>query len=351
MPVTPISLEAIPFPVGSTNAQLYQNQMNLVAALRRALMAVQANDVDLTPLETAVTAVQTDIATIEDNVTDLTSLQFQSATEIAALAAAGVLTAEEMAQLAAEDAQLNDYIEAVSRHLLAQVPEVTTQLEHNALATINAAIEAHRATTGVRAMVSVTDGHAELITSLSATVGVTNANVTTLEQAVATGDAALATRITTTETNVAGNTSSISSIQSSVDGVNSKLTFRVNAQNEVIGYTTIGGTPQGSYFDVVVDKFRVSKVGTAGGAALPVFAIQTVNGIAQIAFRGDMFADGTIVARNIAAGTITADKLNVTVLTAISANFGNATVLGELTGGPSGKLKINFTDGRIRATT
>ncbi len=38
-----------------------------------------------------------------------------------------------------------------------------------------------------------------------------------------------------------------------------------------------------------------------------------------------MYADGTIIARHIAAGTITADKLSVTSLSALSANLGTVT--------------------------
>ena len=79
-----------------------------------------------------------------------------------------------------------------------------------------------------------------------------------------------------------------------------------------------------------------------------------------VAVDGTLVIDGTILARHIAANAITsaeiaaggidADRLNVTALTAITANFGDATVTGSLTGGPTGKLNINFTTGRIRGT-
>ena len=111
----------------------------------------------------------------------------------------------------------------------------------------------------------------------------------------------------------------------SVDGVHTRFAVNLNAQNEVIGFIRLDGGVTGSNFTVAADNFYISKVGTAGGAAIPVFAIQTVDGVAKIAFRGDMYADGTIIARHIAAGTITADKLSVTSLSALSANLGTVT--------------------------
>ena len=67
---------------------------------------------------------------------------------------------------------------------------------------------------------------------------------------------------------------------------------------------------QGSSFTVAADYFKVSKIGTTGGTAVPVFSMQTVGGVPKLALRGDMNADGSIIARHIAAGSITADKIN-----------------------------------------
>lgn len=343
--------EAIPFPTGPSNAQIYNHLINLTAALRRIFVALSEGGVDLTAIETAIADLETDVAAVQD-----VNYSFETA-----------IAAQEV---------LGSFAEVANR--------AQTQLEINALATINAAIEAHRGTTGIRSLVSVSDAQAaqaailairatdlegatttldgratdlegatsildgrvdsldastasiaSQITSTTAALGVTNANVTALTTAVATGDAALAADINSLETTVAGNTASITTVQASVNGIATRYGVYLNAQNEVIGYLQLDGTPLGSVFTVAVDNFRVAKVGTTGGAAVPVFAIQTVNGTAKIAFVGDMIADGTItvnalaansvVASKIAAGTITADKMNVTTLDAISANFGTMT--------------------------
>lgn len=305
--------EAIPFPTGPSNAQIYNHLINLTAALRRIFVVLQEGGVDLTAIETAIADLETDVAAVQAD-----NASFET-----------IISAQDV---------LGSLAEVSSR--------VETQLEINALATINAAVEAHRGTTGVRSLVSVTDAQAaqaailalgvddlELatasmasqITSTTAALGVTNANVTALTTAVATGDAALAADINSLETNVAGNTASITTVQASVNGIATRYGVYLNAQNEVIGYLQLDGTPLGSVFTVAVDNFRVAKVGTAGGAAVPVFAIQTVNGAAKIAFVGDMIADGTITANALVAGSITADKLSVGSLSAISANLGTVT--------------------------
>jgi hypothetical protein len=79
----------------------------------------------------------------------------------------------------------------------------------------------------------------------------------------------------------------------------------------------------------------VSKVGTTGGAAVPVFAISTVGGTPKMALRGDMLIDGVIFARHLSVGSvtadkiaaraITADKINVASLSALNANLGTVT--------------------------
>ena len=305
--------EVIPFPTGQTNAQLYNHQRNLTAVLRRFFATLSEGGVDLTAIETAIADLETEVAAVQD-----VNSSFET-----------IIAGQEV---------LGSLAEVASRQ--------ETLHEANARATIAASVEAHRAGNGVRSMVSVTDGHSQLITSLNSAIGVTNANVTTLQTTVADGDAALAADITTLETTVAGNTASIAVVQTSVNGIATRYGVYLNAQNEVIGYLQLDGTPLGSAFTVAVDNFRVAKVGTTGGASVPVFAIQTVNGTAKIAFIGDMIADGTIttnalaansvVAGKIAAGTITADKLNVTSLNAISANLG--TVIAGTIQNPAGTL-------------
>lgn len=279
-----MSFENIPFPTGQTNQQLYSWGANLSTQLRRILQEVASGeDGDLTELQQAVEDLQA--------ATEPLTPQFYS----------------EHALITASANVRNSLAEVANRQ--------ATQLEQNAAATIKAAIEAHRASTGIRTQLSVNNGFAEQITSLTASVGVTEANVTALTQVVADGDQALATQIGTVETTVAGNTASIEEVSTSVDGIATRYGVYLNAQNEVIGAIQLDGTPLGSTFTVAVDNFRVSKAGETGGDAVPIFAIQTVGETAKIALVADMFADGSITARS----------LDVETLSAISANIGTVT--------------------------
>lgn len=70
----------------------------------------------------------------------------------------------------------------------------------------------------------------------------------------------------------------------------------------------------------------------AAGTEAPPFVIGEVDGNPVVAINGDLYADGTVVARMVAAGAITADKINVIDLSAISANLGAIT---------AGSLNIN----------
>lgn len=64
-----------------------------------------------------------------------------------------------------------------------------------------------------------------------------------------------------------------------------------------------------SVFSVIADQFMVAKPGVNGALPQPVFDIGTVNGVTKVVIRGDVVADGSIVAEKITAGTITADRL------------------------------------------
>ena len=81
------------------------------------------------------------------------------------------------------------------------------------------------------------------------------------------------------------------------------------------------------------DQFIVAQPGVE--ALKPVFAVGTIGGVARVTIRGDMYADGTI----------TASKLNVAELSAITANIGVVTA-GELNA-QNGTMQINLNAGTI----
>lgn len=318
-----MSFEAIPFPTGQSNQHLYNWGTNLAANLRQILASVAGGDADLTELQAAITSLQEDVTALETATGNLTP-QFFSEHD---LITAGSDVRNSMAEIA--DRQ-------------------RTQLEQNAVATIKAAIEAHRGSTGIRTQVTVNEGVAQVLNSVMAALGVTGADLTELRQAIATGDAASSSYILSASSQVAGNIAEIQIIASSVDGIATRFGVVLNNQGEVTGAIQLDGTPAGSTFTVAVDTFRVAQADEVGGESVPVFAIQTVDGVAKIAFVGDMLADGSITARTISAGAITADKLDVDALSAITADLG--TVTAGLIRNTANTLRFDLSNMRLYRT-
>ncbi len=320
--------EAIPFPTGQTPAALYAHASNLSTQLRRILKEVSGPIADLTALEADVADLDARVAILE------------------AAGGAG-LTPQQQFELSLTTA--TSEVLGGFGHLLERLKTVQ---EQEADAVLLATIQAHKANTGlsteVRVRVEETLALAQRIDTADAALGVTNANVTALTTAVATGDSALASQINSLSSTVAGNTASVQILTQSVDGYSTRFAVMMSAQNEVIGFISLDGDVQGSSFTVAADYFKVSKIGTTGGAAVPVFSMQTVGGVPKLALRGDMNADGSIIARHIAAGSITADKINVTSLSALTANLG--TVTAGLIQNAAATLKFDLPTMRLYRT-
>lgn len=246
----------------------------------------------------ADTDLQGQVTTLSASVTD----------EATARSTSDTAAAERITGVAANiDAASTSYAETAIRGAIAQ---------HVSQASVF--VEQQVRTTAVQAL-------ATQVTTFNASLGVTNANLTALETAVTTGDNALAASVSTVSTAVAGNTASITTLNSSVNGIYTRWGVQVNAQNEVIGFINLDGNNASSALTIGVDFFQIGKSGTTGGTAVPVFAINTVSGTPKITFRGDMHGDGLIIARMVGAAQITADKINVTSLSAIAADIGTVT--------------------------
>jgi hypothetical protein len=137
--------------------------------------------------------------------------------------------------------------------------------------------------------------------------------------------------------NVSASITETAQIANTIDGKIAAAYFLTLDVNGNISGVVAYNDGAESQFTIVADVFRVSAPGQTGGQPVPVFAIADVGGQPKIVFRGDMYADGSI----------TADKLNVNTLTAITGNFGNATVQGLLTS-PNDKMVIDLTNGSIK---
>ena len=156
---------------------------------------------------------------------------------------------------------------------------------------------------------------AQQITTLQASLADAAAAIVVEQTVRAEADTSLSSQMTSVASNVAMNTASVVVIQESIDGIQSRFGVALNNNGQVIGLISLDGSPLGSTFTVVADKFLVALPDITGGDAVPVFSIQAVNGSPKLALRGDMIADGSIIARHIQATTISA----------ISANLGDVT--------------------------
>lgn len=151
-----------------------------------------------------------------------------------------------------------------------------------------------------------------------------------------TADGSLAQQIATVVTRMDGNEVAVTALSQAIDGLTGRWGVAINANGQVVGLVQLDGSAQaGSTFTVVANNFKIAQPGVAGGAAVPIFAIQNVNGVAKLALRGDMFADGAIAARSLAVAT----------LSALSANLG--TVTAGVIRDAQNRYVFNVAEGRL----
>lgn len=183
------------------------------------------------------------------------------------------------------------------------------------------------------------EAFAQQITTLQAALDNAASEIVVEQTVRAAADTALSSQITTVSSNVAANTASVVVLQQSIDGIETRFGVALNANGQVIGLMLLDGTSAGSSFTVVADKFLVALPDIAGGDPVPVFAIQNVNGVAKLALRGDMIADGSIIARHIQA----------TTLSAISADLG--TITAGLLRNSDNTMRIDLNNKEIYIST
>lgn len=185
-------------------------------------------------------------------------------------------------------------------------------------AAINQAVQTYEAKAGIyteqKVRLTATEALASQVTTLTASLGTTNANVTAEASARATGDSALASSITAVSAQTSGNTTSIATILTA-DGTTSNWAVTTNANGQVTGMARLNGSATGTEFVVVADKFIVAKPG-APGTTTTVFAAGTINGASGVGINGDVLIDGSILARHISVGTLSALAANLGTVTA-----------------------------------
>lgn len=172
--------------------------------------------------------------------------------------------------------------------------------------------------TGIRSEQAIrrteTEQLAQQVTTVTAKLDDVAAGVIEEITARATADAALAQSVTAATTRIDEQEATAALILQSIDGLESRIGLSVNANGQVIGLVLLEGTPAGSQFTVVADKFVVAHPTTPGNT-IQAFVIGNIDGTPTVGINGNLVLDGTILARHI----------NALTLSAISANLGQIT--------------------------
>ena len=140
----------------------------------------------------------------------------------------------------------------------------------------------------------------------------------------------------------------VGAVQETVDALNGVWTLSVNASNRIIGQIKLDGSAALSTFSALADRFIIVHP-TVDGTTIQAFITGLVNGISTIGINGNLIVDGTVIARNIAAGAITAVKISVSALDAIAANIGTITA-GKLQRA-DGAMVVDLDNKRIIIST
>lgn len=170
---------------------------------------------------------------------------------------------------------------------------------------------------------------------LKATAGTLSAAITHAETVAASATAALAQTVDEVSVTVGNNTAAITTTQTAVGDIQGQLALSYSVKLDVngywIGYQQTNGGPGTGTTIFRTDFFQIAGTGVSPKY---IFTIGTVNGATSIGINADnVLIDASVKVRH----------LDVAELTAISADFGDATVAGELTSA-NGKVVISFSD-------
>jgi hypothetical protein len=288
-------------PTSKTLDGVFYAVSGLMDTLDRLRQAEQDEDeVDLSAINAAIAAANGQIA---DLIAALNEIDLN-----------GALTAQQEFELALVT-QVDTILGSVSQ----AVKDSIRRSEDSAAAVIRSLLEGRKNAVNIKveqtARVDEREAFVQQVSEFSAQIGLSLGLVNQEIVARADGDSANAEAIQTVSTVLDGNVAQVQTIQESVNGLSAKFGVVINLNGEVIGLVQLDGTPAGSNFTVLADNFVVGKTGTSGGDPVPVFAIRTIDGVSKIGLRADVYADGDIVARHVAAGAITAVKIAAGAIT------------------------------------
>ena len=127
---------------------------------------------------------------------------------------------------------------------------------------------------------------------------------------------------------------SLFTIEETIDEINGKWSVSISENGRVTGAITLDGSQTQSTFSVLADKFIVVHP-SVDGTTIQAFIVGNINGTPTVGINGNLIVDDTIVARHI----------DVSTLSAITANLG--TVTAGLVQSTNGKSYWNLTTGEF----
>lgn len=154
--------------------------------------------------------------------------------------------------------------------------------------------------------------------------------------------------------------SKVSSVTSAINTINGYAAAQYSVTLDVNGYATGfnlfngGGGISSTTFTTA--HFQIAAPGVAGGAAIPMFDVGLVGGVPTIGARANMYLDGILTARMIAAIQVQAVHMAAQSITVANAALDNLVVktfnIGDaaITAPDIGILASNFTGTGIGAT-
>lgn len=235
-------------------------------------------------------------------------------------------------QLRVSDEQLRRDIELVASHMLVMGNAIeAARIAGETQFTVKAEALGARVQEESIAWRNGDDALAANITTVSATANSAVAAVTVEQAARISADGALATRVDNVEASVEGIAGSVRAewaVSSAPSGVYASYQLTARAENSNVGFYIMAQNGSPGYVAIDADKFYMR---SSSGSPFAVF--DTVGG--NVYMRSNMYLDGSI----------TAVKLSVDNLQAISANMGTLTA-GRLLS-PDGKVDFNLSSGYL----
>lgn len=261
-------------------------------------------------------------AAIATSVSELRT-EFENADAVSGATFIAALTAESTARAAADGALASqiDTIEAAYQ-LADATLETGLTTEASARASADGALS--------DLIVTIQAGYQSGDSSLSA-------QIVSEQAARIAADGVNASAVSTLTTTVDSHTTSLTTYGTSINGLQAKWGVTINANKRITGLTLNSGLDNTTTFAVLADKFTIVHP-TNDGLTAQAFQAGLVNNVATVGINGNLIVDNTI----------TANAINVTTLSALTANLG--TVTAGVIQNPAGTLKFDLPNMRLYRT-